>query len=303
MYSRRSMFVVREAPAKINLFLHVLGRRSDGLHEIDTLLLPLELSDRLELEIETAPEGQLEASCSCPERPDLDGETNLAARAVRRFLEASGRSARVSITIHKRIWVAAGLGGGSSDAAAALLALEGAAAFGQLGPERLHRVAASLGADVPFFLNPRPTRATGIGDRLTPIPTAAPAVDLVLANPGRPLSTADVYHGLGLPPGTRAPVPTAAPPRDWPGPTALITSSGLAEMIHNDLENAAFKLRPEVREIKQLLRDLGAVNAGMTGSGATVFGIFSAAKTASQAADKILKSTGFLAVSCRTVAA
>jgi 4-diphosphocytidyl-2-C-methyl-D-erythritol kinase len=291
------MLVVREAPAKINLFLHVLGRRADGLHDIDTLLLPLVLCDRLELEIEAAPEGELDVSCSCPGRPTLDGETNLAARAVRRFLEASGRSARVSITIHKRIWVAAGLGGGSSDAATALLALEGAAAFGNLGPERLHRLAASLGADIPFFLNPRPTRATGTGDRLAPVP-GIPAVDLVLANPGIPLSTADVYHGLGLVPGTR--FPYTAPPGDWPG---SVTSSELAGMIHNDLEKVAFSLRPEAREIKQLLRDLGAIDAGMTGSGATVFGIFESSKTASRAADKILKSTGFLAVSSRTVAA
>lgn len=283
--------MIRSAPAKINLCLRVLGRRADGYHDIDSLLVPLELADRIEVLAQRG--ARSEVSCTCPEHPSLDGGDNIAARAARRFLDETGHRACVSITVNKQIWIAAGLGGGSSDAAAVLVALQ--ELLGGLHAEAMHDMACRLGADVPFFLDPRPQRATGIGTTLNPV-YGLPAMDVVLVNPGSQLDTGRIYAQCQ---------PEAWEPADVPGIPDLLpaTSEGIAELLHNDLEVLAESMEPRVRDQKQALIQAGALGASMSGSGPTVFGIFKCGEEARAAAHNISNSTGFWARATRTVAA
>jgi 4-diphosphocytidyl-2-C-methyl-D-erythritol kinase len=272
----------RKAPAKINLYLRVTGRRPDGFHEIDSLFLPLELADTVEVEV--APAAKTTVTCSCPGHAGLDGSENLAARAAASFLDHTKQVARVDVTLEKRIWVAAGLGGGSSDAAAVLLALSEVFGAANLGP-----LARELGADVPFFLDARPARATGVGDCLSFL-DRFPALDLVLVNPGAPLSTAAVYAALGAPPSV-----------EWTPP--VVDPGNLSDLLHNDLAAPAAALCPEVDTMLNLLRDHGATGVSLSGSGPTVFGLFADASSASTAARDIADTTGFSAVATRTLPA
>lgn len=272
----------RSAPAKINLYLRVTGRRPDGYHELDSLLLPLALADDVVVEVWPG----RGVSCRCPGHEELGGAANLAARAAAAFLASSGVEARVEITVTKRIWVAAGLGGGSSDAAAVLLALGEA-----LGaPPDLPDIARALGADVPFFLDPRPARARGIGERLEPVP-GVPALDLVLVNPGRPLSTAAVFRALG-----------GIPSAGWsPAP---IAPDALGGLVHNDLAPAARRLCPAIAEAEAALRRApGVLEVGLSGSGPTLFGLCPDPPTAHRAAKHIVETTGVLALPTASLAA
>lgn len=273
----------RAAPAKINLGLRVVGRREDGYHLLDSLFVPLELADDLTLEVETgSPAGErvpiaLELT-GAPEAVPRD-ETNLALRAVRGWLARAGPDpgvAGVRVRLCKRIPTAAGLGGGSSDAGAVLGVLRDLFPEGP-GASELADLALSLGADVPFFLDPRPARVTGIGERIEPF-EGLPALAVALANPGISLSTAAVYRELDE--ASKAPPAGLTPPD--PGPTMRALSglgadpSALARLpgFSNDLEAAAVRLCPAVARLRDDLREAGALWAGMSGSGATVFGIF-----------------------------
>jgi 4-diphosphocytidyl-2-C-methyl-D-erythritol kinase len=278
----------RLAPAKINLALRVLGRRPDGYHEIDSIFLPLELADTVEVTVHRS--GELAVTCQCPGHPDLDGEGNLAFRAAQSYLERAGLGARILVTIHKRIWTAAGLGGGSSDAAAVLLALRDT--LGGLAPEAILNLARGLGADVPYFLDPRPMRAQGIGHELTFL-SGCPPLPLVLLNPGRPLSTAAVYSGLGLPPGKAHSSPLE---NDHLGHLA----DRWRDLLENDLEEVAARQCPEIPVMKEALRAAGAVGVSMSGSGPTVFGVFEGAEAARRAADNLRGMTGFSATATAT---
>jgi 4-diphosphocytidyl-2-C-methyl-D-erythritol kinase len=274
--------VTRRAPAKINLYLRVTGRRPDGYHEIDSLFLPLELGDVVKVQVTGASEVRI--SCSCPGHPDLEGPENLAARAAARLLERAGLTARVDITVEKRIWIAAGLGGGSSDAAAVLLALRDLLGVAS----GLGEVARGLGADVPFFIAPRPARATGVGDRLTPL-ADFPGLELALVNPGVRLSTAAVYRALA-----------GTPSAGWT-PPPLDPPANLPELLHNDLTVPASSLCPEVEVMHEALRRQGALGTGLSGSGPTVFGVFLDAPSAAAAVENIADTTGFSAVSTRSL--
>jgi 4-diphosphocytidyl-2-C-methyl-D-erythritol kinase len=244
------------APAKINLGLRVLGRRSDGYHELDSLFLPLDLCD--DVEVCAQPEGgpgvrlQLEAAGDGVP----GGSDNLAAQAAAGFLDAAGVAAHLTVRLHKRIPVAAGLGGGSSDAGAVLRACD------QLFPDalpagRLAALALSLGADVPFFLDPRPARVRGVGERIEPLGRAWDLA-LLLVHPGVPLSTAEVY-------------------RAYDALGSMASSQG--DAIHgidlgNDLEPAAVRLCPPVGRLRRALLELGPVGVGLSGSGPTLYGVF-----------------------------
>src|ERR1035437_4312731 len=152
------------ACAKINLFLRVTGRRDDGYHELDSGFLPVSLADEIRLEIRAADEPSVTVNCNLPEL--ARSQNNLAARAARSFMSEFDLTAEVLIDLEKHIPVGAGLGGGSSDAATILCMMAGAAQLtDEAALSRLHRIALSLGADVPFFLDPRPSRVTGIGAR------------------------------------------------------------------------------------------------------------------------------------------
>lgn len=247
------------AAAKINLALEVLGKRPDGYHEIATVMQAVDLSDRLVLEDAEV----LELSASAPDVP-TDG-TNLALRAARGLREAAGVERGVRITLDKRIPVAAGLGGGSTDAAAALVGLN--RLWGLRWPAaRLSEVAVTLGMDVPFFLRGGAALGTGRGEWLEPV--AAGALALVLVHPRLGASTAEIYGGVTpemYSDGSRARRMVAALGSRRP--------ATVAQSLYNGLERVATARHPQVRQMEAALLAAGALGAAMSGSGLTVFGV------------------------------
>jgi 4-diphosphocytidyl-2-C-methyl-D-erythritol kinase len=263
------------APAKVNLCLHVLGKRSDGYHDLAMLMQRVGLFDRLDIELVSGGE----VIVSCPGCDLTDNRPNIAEQAARLLLEQAGIRQGVSITIDKHIPVAAGLGGGSSDAAAVLLALDELLEL-QLPRAALLQLGARLGADVPFFLYGQTAWATGVGERLQPWPGLPPLV-MVLVNPGIAVSTAWVFQNLRL---TR-PRSTAKIPR-FPE-----RASDLVRLLHNDLEVVTCQHFPVITTIKERLVFCGASGALMSGSGATVFGVFDDYCRAEQAAQILSAET------------
>jgi 4-diphosphocytidyl-2-C-methyl-D-erythritol kinase len=257
------------APAKINLYLHVLGRRPDGYHELAMIMQRVSLYDRLEIALVGRP--GVRVVCEGVVLPP--GGENIAALAARRLLALAGEKCGVDISIDKRIPVAAGLGGGSSDAAAVLEGLNEMLGLG-LSREALMAEGGRLGADVPFFLFQGAAWATGIGDVLEKI-EGLPPVWYVLVNPGVAVSTAWVYQNLGL-----TSVGGAARLPRFSG-----TAEGLVSLLHNDLESVTVSRFPVVEEIKTMLRNNGASGALMSGSGPTVFGVFAEEASARRAAE------------------
>ncbi len=260
----------RLAPAKLNLGLRVVGRRDDGYHLLESLFVPLDLADRVRVEVEPAAVTSISVTMLGRAGDVPAGDDNLVARAARAFLGAAGIAARVALTLDKQIPVGAGLGGGSSDAAAVLCAL--AQKFANaLSDPALAAIAVRLGADVPFFLDPRPAWVTGIGEQIEPI-SEFPPLDVLLATPAPPLATADVFRALDAaltPPSPRRRMPAL---RDGPGwfPSAAL----LADVLVNDLEPVAARLRPGIARIRSELERLGARAVAMSGSGPTMFGLF-----------------------------
>lgn len=274
------------APAKVNLGLRVLGRRPDGYHELESLFLPLDLADEVEVQEGPEPGVALELEGACDGVP-ADG-SNLAARAARAFAEAAGLAGGVRIRLRKRIPAAAGLGGGSSDAGAVLRTLA-ARHPERLSPERLRSLALGLGADVPFFLDPRPARVTGIGERIEAV-EGIPSLALLLASPGTPLSTAEVFRAWDA-------LAPASTPRSRPsGPSWLRGPSSLAAWVAdgaaNDLEPAAVRLCPAIARVRESLREAGALAVGLSGSGPTLFGLFPSRTAAERAAAATRGGTG-----------
>ena len=270
--------VRRLCPAKVNLYLKVLARRADGYHELVTVMQPLTLADELLL----TPGKGLSLECQHPEVPS--GAQNLVWRAAQRFGAATGQEPQVHIGLVKKIPVAAGLGGGSSDAAGTLLALNELAG-NPLGPSTLHELAAELGADVPFFLETGPAVGRGIGTILSPLDL--PPYWYVLLNPGLAISTSWVYGNLDL----QALAVTGAPvPGSWNG-------SHPETWVANDLETVTLKRYPELREFLAGLSRAGARAQGMSGSGPTLFGLFQEAEAAQAAAAQLRQNfSGWLAV-------
>lgn len=254
----------------MNFGLRVLGRRSDGYHELESVFLPLDLADALELEVAEAPRARVELALEgAPQGVPADA-TNLAARAAAGFLEAAKLCRSVRLRLTKRIPSGAGLGGGSSDAGTVLRGL--AAGFPDaLEAEALRRLALALGADVPFFLDPRPALVSGIGERCEPLVRWPPHV-LLLANPGESLSTARVYAALDA-----APPPAAGGPRLR---SQLAADGDLVDLLRNDLEPAAERLCPAIGRLRGALLEAGARAVGLSGSGATLFGVFPSAAQA-----------------------
>ncbi|MEX2629696.1 MAG: 4-(cytidine 5'-diphospho)-2-C-methyl-D-erythritol kinase [Tistlia sp.] len=264
------------APAKVNLWLEVVGRRADGYHLLDSLVVFAGVGDCLWAE----PAGTLSLAVQGPfaEGIPADGG-NLVLRAAHLLAEAVGLPARGRLVLDKRLPVAAGVGGGSADAAAALRAL---AALWRLeaGEELLLGLGAALGADVPVCLYGRPALMGGIGEVLSPAP-ALPEAWLVLVNPGVGLSTAAVFQartGAFAPAGA---LPAAAP-RD---------AEALADLLagrRNDLEAPARRLCPEIDAVLGALAATpGCLLGRMSGSGATCFGLYATAAEAREAAAAI----------------
>ena len=257
------------APAKLNLGLRLLDRRPDGYHEIETIFLPLALFD--ELSLEAASGDGVALACDDPELPTDGG--NLAVRAAEAARDALGLERGLELTLHKQIPVAAGLGGGSSDAAAALLGVE-ALAGRALEPARRRALALQLGADVPFFLDPRPMLGEGVGERLTPLPDV-PELWWVLVVMPFQVSTADVFRRASA---------ELTLPRQRSSIAALLGSRGVESPPQNDLETVTSGRHPEVGEAREALRQVGARFTSRSGSGPTVYGEFPDRAAAERAA-------------------
>ena len=296
--------VLEIAPAKLNFGLRVVGRRADGYHLIESLFVPIDLADEVRVGISESPEPRVALECQLASDAqgleDLpSGEENLAVRAAHGFLRSCGRSLAVSVHLTKGIPVAAGLGGGSSDAGAVLRALD-ALVPGAVAPSALAALALSLGADVPFFLEPRPAIVRGVGERIEPF-TGLPRLSLVLANPGAPVSTAAVFRVWDA----RSPALTTAEPgstlrslSDWMAVDSgdfVALLSRLGEVLENDLEAAARHLCPSIGQVQRSLLECGAQAVGMSGSGATSFGIFASESEANDAARQLaLRGDGWV---------
>lgn len=261
------------ARAKVNLFLHVVGRRPDGYHLLDSLVAFPEIGDLIEVE----PASGLSLSLDGPQGPALDaGPDNLVLQAAAALREAVPGAPGAAIRLVKRLPVASGIGGGSTDAAATLLLLDrlwGA----DLAPERLAAIGVRLGADVPVCLGaPRMTRMGGIGEILDPAPPP-PRFWLLLANPGVPVATPAAFKALagrfGAPaPETPAAIETLGALLDWLG------------AARNDLEAPAQTVAPAIGAVLAALRAAeGCLLARMSGSGATCWGVFETEATALEA--------------------
>lgn len=262
------------APAKINLFLKVVHRRADGYHELINLMCCVGLYDRIKLRLNAGATG---ISCANAQVPH--DETNLALRAAltyhRALQSTSGRTpAPVLIQLTKKIPVGAGLGGGSSDAAAVLKGLN--EHYGSpLSKGALLSLALELGADVPFFIDATPALARGVGEILTPYTGLAPFA-VVLIYPGFGLSTGQVYRNLNL-----RLTKYEKKIRKFPFNNGDFL---VPDHLRNDLEAAVLPQHPVIADLKSQLMAHGAKGALMSGSGSTVFGLFADMADAQQAA-------------------
>jgi 4-diphosphocytidyl-2-C-methyl-D-erythritol kinase len=256
------------APAKINLGLRLLSRRPDGYHEIETLFVPIDLYDDLAVREGERPGVHIRILGT-----DLPADrTNLAVRGAELACQAAGVAPRLELTLRKRIPVAAGLGGGSSDAAAALRAVQHLTGS-TLSEPRLAELALSLGADVPFFLDPRPAIGRGLGERVEPL-ADFPRLWCVLVSFPFGVSTAEVYQGASR----ELTLPQA------PSSIPALMGPGLAASPPNDLETFTVRRHPEIELARSALRDQGASVTGMSGSGPTVYGCFGSRAQAQRAA-------------------
>jgi 4-diphosphocytidyl-2-C-methyl-D-erythritol kinase len=257
---RGSQGLVLRTSAKVNLALEVLGKRGDGYHEIATVLQAVDLFDRLTVD----PDETLSLHTDDPELPTDDG--NLVMRAARLLQKAAGVDRGARLRLHKRIPVAAGLGGGSSDAAAALTGLN--RLWGLRWPRpRLQELAVELGMDVPFFLGTGRAVARGRGEQLATLPGGG-GYALVLVNPRAPLSTKEVYG--------RVPVGWHAEPTGTERVIEALRRRNvgvLAAALTNNLERVVEPVLPVIGRMKAALLAAGALGAIMSGSGPTVFGL------------------------------
>jgi 4-diphosphocytidyl-2-C-methyl-D-erythritol kinase len=250
------------------------------------VFLPLDLGD--EVEVALLPGGE----DAIVVEGDADGvpadASNLALRAAALFRQAAGLAGGIRVRLRKRIPAAAGLGGGSSDAAAVLRGLTRLAP-GALVAAQLAELALRLGADVPFFLDARPALVSGIGERIEPL-AGVPALALALALPGTALSTAAVFREYDL---SRAALTPAGAGSSMPGRLAAWTAAGLAaasapaDLPVNDLEPAATRLAPAIAPLKRALAQRGALVVGLSGSGPAVYGIFEDRRVAQEAAHRL----------------
>jgi len=273
--------------AKINWTLDVLFMREDGFHELRTIYQTVSLHDRLHI---TETEGAIEVVCE--DRRVPCGETNLVFKAATLLREAADVRKGARIEIDKRIPVAAGLGGGSSNAGVTLLAL---ASLWKVNVDEagLIRIAAALGSDVPFFLIGGTALGVGRGEEVYPLEQVQVG-ELLLVNPGIPVSTRDAYERLSRL--TRSGSALNIP-------FTLLAAKGIREqplLTGNDLEEAVLAVHPEIAEVKRRLSSLGARQVQMSGSGATVFGIFDNSQM-TEHAEAEMRALGCWAQRVRTV--
>lgn len=261
------------APAKINLFLHVVGQRSDGFHDLQSMVAFADIGD--EIFAERSDVNSL--SIDGPFAEGLAAESdNLVLRAARALSERLGVRGGARFRLTKNLPVASGIGGGSADAAAAMRAL--LALYGEIETSDLISLAASLGSDIPVCMVSRTAMMEGRGERLSELPPL-PRVPIVLVNPGISVSTAEIFRALA----TKNNPPVAAPP----------TFASIEELVRylcttrNDLEAPARAAAPVIGGVLEAISREGAVFTRMSGSGATCFGLFETAAQARKAASSI----------------
>jgi 4-diphosphocytidyl-2-C-methyl-D-erythritol kinase len=261
------------SPAKINLYLQVTGKRPDGYHDLISLMCCVDLYDEVSLSFgrETTT-----VTCDHPEVPE--DPSNLAHAAAALFLKSLNKKEGANILIEKKIPVAAGLGGGSSNAAAVLLGFNRYYGY-PYSREDLARIGVSIGADVPFFLYGRPAVARGIGDQIDPY-TGLEKFSILLVYPGLSVSTAEVYKNLNL----------ALTNCKKKLSYSLLQKNGFDPRKHlcNDLETVVALKYPEILKTKETLLQHGAIGALMSGSGSTVFGLFADPEEAQIAGQALL---------------
>ena len=264
------------SPAKINLFLQVTGKRPDGYHELFSLMCCLDLFDVIYLQFSGR---HIELESDCLQIP-LD-ETNIAHKAATLFLKKLDITDGLSIRIEKSIPVAGGLGGGSSNAASILLGLNQQYGF-PFSDGELMSMGLELGADVPFFIFKKPALASGVGEKLEAYPGSLP-YHILLLNPGVEVHTAEVFGNLNLRL-TKCKKIITKP---------FLKQSGFDASLHlcNDLETVTISKYPVIESLKKQLISHGALGALMSGSGPTVFGLFSDPHTAGEARRKIGQSS------------
>ena len=286
-----------KAPAKVNTFLRVVGRRPDGYHELEMVMVPLTLADDLSLTLTPSGIGlEVEGASD----PGMQGEGNLAYRAAKALFQEAGVEGGVRIRLKKNIPVAAGLGGGSSDAAAVLRGLNRLLGL-DWSASRLASIGGRLGADISFFCYGGPAHVQGIGDQVEPL-DGFPNVHFLLVNPGFSVSTPWVYKQWDL----RSKALSDPRPLDRriEGLTPQISGatvrplfqvvSDVVDSLHNDLETVTIPAYPEVAEIKKELLDRGATGALMSGSGPTVFGVFENGRARDETLASMVKGKRFI---------
>ena len=266
-----------QACAKTNLFLKVLSKRQDGYHDIETLFWPLPwLFDDVNVALRKT--GGISLECGTTALPC--NEKNICWKAAATFMAATGQQLSPYISLVKRIPIAAGLGGGSSDAAAVLLQLR-KLAMPSMSDAELAKIAASIGADVPFFLNPHPSMATGTGENLRPIQTRGEPA-LFLANPSFPIPAAWAYRNWL----ERCPKNQDACLDDMLAAIREGNWERIQLLVRNDLEHCIFHKFPVLGIIRKSMEQLGISNVHVSGSGPTLFG-FSSDATAPDAAQRL----------------
>jgi 4-diphosphocytidyl-2-C-methyl-D-erythritol kinase len=261
--------------AKINLGLEIVGKRPDGYHDIRTLFQTVSLAD--EIDVEPGPAGRIALSGDDPSIA-WDG-TNLVHRAARLLREETAATEGALIAVRKSIPAGRGLGGGSSNAAATLMALDRLWRLG-LGTGRLAPLAKRLGADVPFFLQGGLCLGEGIGDRLTPLPDLAPLVCLFVI-PAYPIATPSIYAGVG-------------DALTSPGKVSKIErflGSGDFGLLENDLERVIYRAHPELKQWTSFFRERGALVSQVSGSGSAVYGLFPDTASAEEARRRLPDGT------------
>jgi len=272
------------APAKINVGLRVVGKRADGYHLLDTVMVPVSLYDEIYI-TKSIRKGRsctakLTVTCDNPAVPSDEG--NIVFRAADLIIKENSINEPVAIHIVKRIPIGAGLGGGSSDAAATLIAMNSLFRL-NYSMRRLKKRGYSLGADVPFFIGRMPARARGIGERLTPI-KSLPWNWAIIVYPGFPVATSWVYRNFQA--------KLTKPMANTSIISPLKKSFGQRRLLVNDLETVTLARYPRIKFLKEELNAKGAAGALMSGSGSAVFGLFDSRGKAAWALSRLQKEDG-----------
>jgi len=273
------------APAKINYLLDVIGKRNDGYHDLRMIMQRVNLCDEITLTLTDTPG----ISVICNSSGGPNGPKNIAWKAAQALLDIAESDNGVKIVITKNIPVAAGLGGGSSDAATVLMGLNELLKIG-LTDQQLMETGRTLGADVPFFIFKKTALAEGIGEKLTHLPEM-PKCWIVLINPGVRVSTAWVYRSLQLTNKGELNII----------PKFFKSIEDVAAILSNDLESVTIQAFQVIAKIKERLMDSGAVGSMMSGSGPTVFGVFKSFDAAEAARLEATKDTNWFSVTVETL--